>query len=120
MALHRFVIIGHGKVPASIVRIAKAARLHRSGTAIRKPIAVRPATDGIQFVQIELPIFPTALDLIPDLLCLGCTGFKDGAFEVFHRLYDVCLIRVTSGKNTVGFFDMQTRIDYSGRGARDE
>ena len=54
------------------------------------------------------------------LLCLGCTGFKDGAFEVFHRLYDVCLIRVASGKNTVGFFDMQTRIDYSGRGKRDD
>ena len=51
------------------------------------------------------------------LLCLGCTGFKDGDFEVYHRLYDVCLIRVASGKNMVGFFDMQTRIDYSGEGA---
>ncbi len=50
------------------------------------------------------------------LLCLGCTGFTDGDFEVYHRLYDVCLIRVASGKNMVGFFDMRTRIDYSGRG----
>ena len=47
------------------------------------------------------------------LLCLGCTGFKDGDFEVYHRLYDVCLIRVASGKKLVGFFDMQTRIRYS-------
>ena len=46
------------------------------------------------------------------LLCLGCTGFTDGQFEVYHRLYDTCLIRVTSGKMVVGYFDMQTRIDY--------
>ena len=54
------------------------------------------------------------------LLCLGCTGFTDGNFEVYHRLYDVCLIRVASGKKMVGFFDMQTRIDYSRGGERDE
>ena len=47
------------------------------------------------------------------LLCLGCTGFKDGDFEVFHRLYDACLIRVASGKRMVGFFDMRTGIEYS-------
>lgn len=46
------------------------------------------------------------------LVCLGCTGFKDGDFEVYHRLYDVCLIRVASSRTMVGFFDMQTRIDY--------
>ncbi len=50
------------------------------------------------------------------LLCLGCTGFNNGDFEVYHRLYDVCLLRVASGKKMVGFFDMRTRIDYSGRG----
>ena len=47
------------------------------------------------------------------LVCLGCTGFKDGDFEVYHRLYDVCLIRVVTPKTMVGFFDMQTRITYS-------
>ena len=50
------------------------------------------------------------------LLCLGCTGFNDGNFEVYHRLYDACLIRVASGKMMVGFFDMQTRIDYAMEG----
>lgn len=50
------------------------------------------------------------------LVCLGCTGFKDGGFEVYHRLYDICLIRVASAKLMVGFFDIQTRIDYSKRG----
>ena len=47
------------------------------------------------------------------LLCLGCTGFKDGSFEVYHRLYDVCLIRVASTRSMVGFYDMQTWINYS-------
>ena len=47
------------------------------------------------------------------LLCLGCTGFKDGDFEVFHRLYDVCLIRVASSRTMVGYFDMYTRIRYT-------
>jgi teichoic acid transport system ATP-binding protein len=50
------------------------------------------------------------------LLCLGCTGFNDGQFEVYHRLYDTCLIRVTSGKMVVGYFDMQSRIDYAMEG----
>lgn len=54
------------------------------------------------------------------LLCLGCTGFTNGDFEVYHRLYDACLIRVASGKTMVGFFDMCTRIDYSEKGERDD
>jgi len=40
------------------------------------------------------------------LLSLGCTGFRDGEFVVYHRLYDVLNINVVSDKNTVGFFDM--------------
>lgn len=54
------------------------------------------------------------------LLCLGVTGFKDGAFEVYDRLYDACLIRVVSPKTMVGYFDMQTRIGYSGTGESDD
>ena len=46
------------------------------------------------------------------LLCLGCTGFRNGGFEVFHRLYDACMIQVVSSKNMVGYYDMQTRINY--------
>lgn len=54
------------------------------------------------------------------LVCLGCTGFRNGDFEVFHRLYDACLIRVAAPKTVVGFFDMQTRITYSERGEEDD
>ncbi len=45
------------------------------------------------------------------LLSFGCTGYKDGDFTVFHRLYDACNITVVSSKNTVGFYDMNSRVE---------
>lgn len=45
------------------------------------------------------------------LLALGCTGFREGDFTVYHRLYDVCNITVISDKNSVGFFDMNSSIE---------
>lgn len=45
------------------------------------------------------------------LLSFGCTGYKDGDFTVFHRLYDACNITVVSAKNTVGFYDMNSRVE---------
>lgn len=44
------------------------------------------------------------------LLSFGCTGYRDGEFTVFHRLYDACNITVVSTKNTVGFFDMNSEV----------
>ena len=44
------------------------------------------------------------------LLSLGCTGYKNEEFEVYHRLYDVVNISVVSDKNTVGFYDMNSEI----------
>lgn len=44
------------------------------------------------------------------LLSFGCTGYRNGEFCVFHRLYDACNITVISVKNTVGFFDMNSRV----------
>ena len=45
------------------------------------------------------------------LLAFGCTGYKDGEFTVFHRLYDACNITVVSEQNTVGFYDMNSKIE---------
>lgn len=44
------------------------------------------------------------------LLSLGCTGYPHGEFTVYHRLYDVCSLTVVSTKNTVGYYDMNTKI----------
>ena len=45
------------------------------------------------------------------LLSLGCTGYQNGEFCVFHRLYDICNVTVISSKNTVGFFDMNSKVE---------
>ena len=44
------------------------------------------------------------------LISLGCTGYVGDDFKVYHRLYDLVSISVISEKNTVGFFDMNTKI----------
>lgn len=46
------------------------------------------------------------------MLCFGCVGFSGGDFEVYHRLYEICLIHVVSDKETVGFYDMESKITY--------
>ncbi len=45
------------------------------------------------------------------LLSLGCTGYRDGDFHVYHRLYDICNLTVISTKNTIGFYDMNSEIE---------
>lgn len=45
------------------------------------------------------------------LLSLGVTGYEEDDFTVYHRLYDVLNVTVISDKNTVGFYDMNSRIE---------
>ncbi|MBQ8912845.1 MAG: ABC transporter ATP-binding protein [Lachnospiraceae bacterium] len=44
------------------------------------------------------------------LLSFGVVGYKDNDFVVYHRLYDVCNINVISDKDTVGFYDMNSKV----------
>ena len=46
------------------------------------------------------------------LLSLGLTGYLDGELHAYHRLYDVCHIQVLSDINTVGFFDVESQVEY--------
>lgn len=48
------------------------------------------------------------------LLSLGCTGFNQNDFVVYHRLYDVVNISVISDKNTVGYFDSNSIVSIEG------
>ena len=45
------------------------------------------------------------------LISFGCTGYMEGDFHVFHRLYDACSVNVVSMKDTVGFYDMNSKIE---------
>ena len=44
------------------------------------------------------------------LLSISCTGIVEGELTVYHRLYDVINISVISDKNTVGFYDMNSKV----------
>ena len=44
------------------------------------------------------------------LISLGVTGYEKENFTVYHRLYDVCNLTVVSDKNTVGYYDMNSRV----------
>lgn len=45
------------------------------------------------------------------LLSISCTGYENGEFVVYHRLYDVLNITVVSHKDTVGFYDMESKVE---------
>ena len=45
------------------------------------------------------------------LLSLGVTGYANDDFTVYHRLYDVLGVTVISDKDTVGFYDMNSKIE---------
>ncbi len=45
------------------------------------------------------------------LLSLGVTGYNGDTFEVYHRLYDVLNLTVVSDKNTVGYYDMDSKVE---------
>ncbi|MBR3515177.1 MAG: ABC transporter ATP-binding protein [Lachnospiraceae bacterium] len=44
------------------------------------------------------------------LLSFGCTGYEGDDFTVYHRLYDALQLTVVSEKNTVGFYDMNSKV----------
>lgn len=45
------------------------------------------------------------------LLSLGLTGFEKGEFTVYHRLYDCINVTVVSDKDSVGYYDMNSKVN---------
>jgi len=44
------------------------------------------------------------------LINLGLTGYEEGGLAVYHRIYDACSFTLVSEKNSIGFFDMESKI----------
>ncbi len=44
------------------------------------------------------------------LISLGCTSYEQMDFVVYHRLYDAFNLTVISQKNSVGYFDLNSKI----------
>ena len=65
-----------------------------------------------QFEKLKNITFTQRVDLQGGeyLLSLGVTGFENEEFQVYHRLYDVLNITVISDKDSVGYYDMNSKI----------
>lgn len=44
------------------------------------------------------------------LVSFGLTGYEKDEFVVYHRLYDALNVTVISDKDTVGYFDMNSKV----------
>ena len=88
-------------------RYSNVIELCGTNTMFEK-IEITPKVAG----DIQVVSFRQQMDLQGGeyLLSLGCTGYPHGEFTVYHRLYDVCSLTVVSTKNTVGYYDMNTKI----------
>ena len=45
------------------------------------------------------------------LLSMSCTHYEEDELRAFHRLYDVISLTVISEKDTVGFYDMNSKVE---------
>lgn len=45
------------------------------------------------------------------LISLGCTGYREGNFTVYHRMYDIFNVQVISSKDTTGYYDMDSETE---------
>lgn len=43
------------------------------------------------------------------LLSFGCTGYKRDDLNVYHRIYDATYLTLLSDKNTIGYFDINSK-----------
>lgn len=68
--------------------------------------------DSAEAEQVKEVIFTQEMNLQKGeyLLSLGLTGYEGDRFQVYHRLYDALNITVVSDKNTVGYYDMNSKI----------
>jgi len=69
---------------------------------------VKPAGPGDEY-EVE---FTQNMDLQGGeyLISMSCTGFEQGEHTVYHRLYDLLNLTVVSNKNTVGVYDMNSKV----------
>lgn len=70
------------------------------------------STGGVKKGDVYIASFTQDMNLQGGeyLLSVSCTGFEGGEFVAYHRLYDAVNITVISEKNTVGYYDMNSKV----------
>lgn len=69
------------------------------------PLAKKGETYEITFTQRAL------LQGGDYLISFGCTGYENGEFTVYDRMYDVANLTIVSEQDTVGSFDMDSKVE---------
>lgn len=92
---------------AFTIKNIKGVEITGTNTMIEKAFLESVKAGSVKYIT-----FTQNLDLQGGeyLLSLGVTGFEKEEFQVYHRLYDVMNITVVSDKDTVGFYDMNSKI----------
>lgn len=102
------------KIPAPIfafsIKNVLGVEITGTNTMIEKAFL-----EGVEPGQVKEITFTQKMSLQGGeyLLSLGMTGYRGDAFEVYHRLYDILNISVVSDKNTVGYYDMDSKVTVS-------
>ncbi|MBQ8118488.1 MAG: ABC transporter ATP-binding protein [Lachnospiraceae bacterium] len=78
--------------------------------------------ESVQAGQVKAVTFTQKMSLQGGeyLISFGVTGYNGDNFEVYHRLYDALHVTVVSDKNTVGFYDMDTRVEVKDAAEQDK
>ena len=102
------------KIPAPIfafsIKNVLGVEITGTNTMIEKAFL-----EGVEPGQVKEITFTQKMSLQGGeyLLSLGVTGYRGETFEVYHRLYDILNISVVSDKNTVGYYDMNSKVTVS-------
>ncbi|MDE5907366.1 MAG: ABC transporter ATP-binding protein [Lachnospiraceae bacterium] len=93
---------------AFTIKNIKGVEITGTNTMVEKAF-LEPVKAG----SIKHIVFTQNLDLQGGeyLLSLGVTGYEKEDFTVYHRLYDVMNLTVISDKDTVGYYDTNSKIE---------
>ena len=93
---------------AFTIKNIKGVEITGTNTMVEKAF-LEPVKAG----SVKHIVFTQNLDLQGGeyLLSLGITGYEKEDFTVYHRLYDVMNLTVISDKDTVGFYDTNSKIE---------
>ncbi len=103
----RFLQDIEGPIFAFTIKNVKGVEITGTNTLVEKAF-LEPVKAG----SVKKIRFQQRIDLQGGeyLLSLGVTGYEREEFQVYHRLYDVLNLTVISDKDTVGYYDMNSRI----------
>lgn len=101
----------HSDLPAPIfafsIKTAKGTEITGTNTMFEKAFL-----EPVQAGAVKEVSFTQKMSLQGGsyLISFGVTGYNGNDFQVYHRLYDALDVTVISDKDTVGYYDMDSKV----------